>query len=147
MKDVNKNLATVESDSVASADPGPQSSETVMARAIRAAVAKALPIPLGGIVTGFRWTDPTLLIRTSTAQLNSIQVKATTGDPNGTYFTNSVSAKLAIDAVNLTNLRNSISIGMTVQLTYDPGIDTNTSTNCINFTYGATSVTLKIIPV
>ncbi|HEY5961640.1 MAG TPA: hypothetical protein VIV60_34005 [Polyangiaceae bacterium] len=147
MNDLNKNLATVQSDSLANTDPAPESSETVVARAVRKTGTRALPIQLVGSVTKFTWTDPTLQIRTSNPLLNLIQVKTAAGSSNGTYNTATVSAKLAIDAANLTNLRNTISVGMTVQVTYNPDINISTSTNCTNFTYGVTSVNLTIIPI
>jgi hypothetical protein len=142
MNDLNKNLATAQFDSLAPTDPAPESSQTVVARAIRSA-----SITLAGNVTSFDWTDPTLQIRTSNGNLRLVRVKAAAGNSNGIYFTDSLSARLAIDAANLTNLRNTITVGMTVQVTYNPDIDVNTSTNCTNFTYGGTSVTLTIIPI
>jgi hypothetical protein len=147
MTDANKNLATVQSDSLAPAEPAPQSSETVAARAMRTAGARALPIQLTGNVTDFEWAAPTLDIWTTNPSLDHIQVISTTRAPNGVYDKPAVSAKLAIDATNLTNLRNTIQAGMNVQVTYNPDINTATSTNCVNFTYGSTSITLTILPI
>jgi hypothetical protein len=142
MTDASKNLATVQSDSVV-----PQSGEAVVARALFTATANALLKTVAGTVKKVSWTDPTLQIWTSNAALRLIQVRATTGTPNGIYDKGASTARLAISTGDLNSLK-AISVNASIQLTYDENADISKTTNCTDLTYnGATSIPLIIIPI
>jgi hypothetical protein len=138
MTEANRNLATVKSDSVA-----PQSGEATKPRAVLNETIRNV-IKMSGTVKKRSWTDPTLQIWTSNSSMKFMQFIATAGPANGIYFSGAASANLGVDAATLTNLKN-LPVGSNIELSYDPDVNTDLSTNCTALTYLNTTLLLNII--